>query len=91
MQAAFGVAPQISKATGEPVQTGETLAMLNMLRSKAGVKGFDEAAAMCGKGLPKLAVFVSESPVDANVFKVINKENTKFFWMPKAMANTSDR
>jgi hypothetical protein len=84
MQAMFGSMPNISPATGEPETTGETKAMLDMLRSRAKIRSFDQATASCSRGKTGVKVLVANNPKDNSVIWVSTEKANEMFWMPKA-------
>lgn len=75
--------PNISDKTGEPEYTGETKAMLDTLRTKAGVATFDQAVAKCKKGTAKIKVTVLNNPKDSMAIYVMKDLQKTTFWMPK--------
>ncbi len=82
---AAGVAPEISRATGEPVTEGSEQKNLDVLRTRAGVKNFEEALAKCYTGRSGLLVMVLSDPKDSDHIFVAAEENHEDkFWLPKA-------
>lgn len=79
-----GKLPNISDKTGEPEYTGETKAMLDKARAKAGVATFDQAIAKCKKGIARIKVTVMNNPKDSMAIWVMNDSQKSTFWMPKA-------
>jgi hypothetical protein len=78
-----GHLPNISDKTGEPEWQGETKTMVDSLRDKARVSGFNQASSLCTKGLNKIRVTVLNNPSGSEYIYVMNEKNNKTFWLPK--------
>jgi len=79
-----GGMPNISDKTGEFEYKGETKAMVDMLRAKAGVQTFDQAVAICSPGFNKKPVIILNMPEDSMVAYVEDEHRKLAFWMPIA-------
>jgi hypothetical protein len=85
-----GKAPNISAKTGEPEYLdtangpNQTRLMLDAMRTKAGVKTFDQAMARCTLGAPNLKVSIMNSPKDSQEIWVSSNKTKQSFWMPKS-------
>ena len=77
-----GGMPNISDKTGEFEYEGETKAMVDMLREKAGVQTFDQAVAICAPGVDKKPVMILNMPEDLMVAYVEDERRKLAFWMP---------
>ena len=81
--------PNISDKTGEPEYLDDksgpnkTRLMLDVLRGEAKVRTFDQALAMCNKGVGKLRVTVMNSPANSIAIWVQNDKTKSAFWLPK--------
>jgi hypothetical protein len=76
-----GQIPNFSDKTG-PEYKGETKAMVDMLREKAGVQTFDQAVAICSIGVDKRPVMVLNMPDNSMVAYVEDERRKQTFWMP---------
>lgn len=85
-----GKMPNISDKTGEPEYLdgkdgqNKTRLMLDHFRKAANVGTFDQAVAMCSKGIGKVKVLVMNSPKDESSIWVANEKTKTLFWMPKS-------
>jgi hypothetical protein len=79
-----GQMPNISDKTGEFEYKGETKAMVDMLREKAGIHTFDQAVAICSSGVDKKPVTVLNMPENSMVAYVEDERRKLAFWMPIA-------
>lgn len=84
-----GKMPNISDRTGEPEYLdgpdgpNQTRLMLDRARSAAGVRTFDQAAAICQLGKGKQSVTVMNNPENSGVLWVKDSSG-KTYWMPKS-------
>ncbi|WP_152555814.1 hypothetical protein [Ferriphaselus sp. R-1] len=87
LQAAMGVMPNISPVTGEPEYTGESKAILDKYRIKAGIKTFDQAIGMCQKGKSGTKATVMNYQKDGlSIWVSPRRSGSQPFWMPVASA-----
>jgi hypothetical protein len=81
----MGVTPNVSDKTGEPEYVGETKVIVDTLRSRARVRSFDEAVAMCALGANGRRVTVINAPGESfyNPVVFVFDEGIKAtYWMP---------
>lgn len=95
-QAMFGVRPQISRATGEPVYVGETEALIVHWRQRAGVQNFYQANSQCkkiathGRKVPATIISIPslqrQDTLDDGAAEV--KVGNQEYWLPYAYLNS---
>jgi hypothetical protein len=72
----------IDPQTGEPQYEGETKAMVDAMRARAGVASFDEAATHCQDGPYRHHVTVINFQKDRGSTRVHDTTSNKSFWLP---------
>jgi hypothetical protein len=87
LQATFGVLPNVSDKTGAPEYEGRSKELLDFLRSKAGVRTFDQAVALCNKGADGKRIMVLNMPENSSVAFVGDEDAKRTFWMPISHLN----
>ena len=71
LQSVFGVTPNVSDKTGEPEYEGQTKLIVDTLRSRAGVRSFDQAVSMCALGGNARKVTVINAPAEPFYMPVV--------------------
>lgn len=91
MQVAItGTVPNISDKTGEPEfldqgsKPNETRVMLDVLRTQAAVRTFDQAVAMCAKGRNHAKVTIMNVQKQDEVVYVHDEGQKINYWMPSS-------
>lgn len=80
--------PNISDKTGEPEFEGETQNIIDVLRIKAQVTTYDQAAALCRQGKSRRKVVIMNIPKDMiSAVYVYDKKADSTFWMPFSALN----
>ena len=80
--------PNISPKTGEPEYEGKTAEIIKQYRIAAGVRTFDQAAALCRDGKHGQKLIVANNPKDGySAWVAVDGKPTENFWVPKDHLN----
>lgn len=81
-------APAIEPNTGEPQLQNPVKALMHSLRTKAGVRSFDEAVAACKRGPNKALFRVADFQKSRHSMLVVSKNDAReSFWIPTSNAD----